>query len=289
MGTVDDQDRLAEQFEEHRARLRAVAHRMLGTPQEADDAVQEAWLRLQRTEGIDNLGGWLTTVVSRVCLDMLRSRSSRREDLVVEVEDTAVAGQEPGHPEYEAELADSVGTALLVVLQSLAPAERLAFVLHDLFAVPFEEIGVIVGRSPAATRQLASRARRRVQHPADPGTGPADREVVDAFLAASRVGDFDRLLGLLDPGAVVRADAAAVRMGSQELVSGAQAVVETFAGRARAARPALVDGAAGLAWTREGDTLVAFGFTIVDGLITEIELLAEPAVLTKARVQLAPL
>ncbi|MCW2760793.1 MAG: DNA-directed polymerase sigma-70 factor [Marmoricola sp.] len=285
--TVTDENLLAEEFETHRARLRSVAYRMLGTTHEADDAVQEAWLRLQRSDGIDNLGGWLTTVVSRVCLDMLRSRSSRREHAFAEIEDEPALEQAQGHPEFEAELADSVGSALLVVLQSLAPAERLAFVLHDLFAVPFEEISSIIGRSPTATRQLASRARRRVQRPEEPPELSGDREVVEAFLAASRGGDFERLLALLDPGAVVRADAAAVRMGSDELVTGAHSVAETFAGRARAAKPALIDGSPGAAWMHAGDTKVAFGFTVVDGRILEIELLADPDVLSEARVQLA--
>jgi RNA polymerase sigma factor (sigma-70 family) len=290
--TVNDDDLLAREFEEHRDRLRSVAYRVLGTPHEAEDAVQEAWLRLQRTDGIENLGGWLTTVVGRVCLDMLRSRTSRREDAFTDVEDEPVLAQAHGHPEFEAELADSVGSALLVVLQSLAPAERLAFVLHDMFAVPFEEIARTIGRSPAATRQLASRARRRVQEPASQAPDPAvrdagDRAVVDAFLAASRGGDFDRLLALLDPGAVVRADAAAVRMGSQELVSGAESVAQTFTGRAVAARAALVDGAPGAAWVLAGETKVAFAFTVVDGRVTEIELLADPDVLSAARVQLA--
>ena len=282
---MSDEDLLAAEFEAHRTRLRAVAYRVLGSVNEADDAVQEAWLRLQRSDGIDNLGGWLTTVVSRVCLDMLRSRGSRREDELADQPETTSSAGESGHPEFEAELADSLGSALLVVLQSLAPAERLAFVLHDMFAVPFEEVAVIIGRSPAATRQLASRARRRVQQPDEPPE-IGDREVVDAFLAASRGGDFERLLALLDPGAVVRADAAAVQMGSDALVSGAQSVAQTFAGRARAARPALIDGGAGAAWLQEGATKVAFGFTIVDGLITEIELLADPDVVGAGRVRL---
>ena len=282
---MSDEDLLAEEFEDHRNRLRAVAYRMLGSVDEADDAVQEAWLRLQRTDGIDNLGGWLTTVVSRVCLDMLRSRSSRREDPFTEVEDEPALVHDPGHPEFEAELADSVGSALLVVLQSLVPAERLAFVLHDMFAVPYDEIAAIIGRSPAATRQLGSRARRRIQRPEEvPESG--DRAVVDAFLAASRGGDFAGLLALLDPDAVVLADAAAVRMGSEALVSGAQSVAENFAGRARAARPALIDGAAGAAWLQGGETKVAFAFTVVDGRITEIELLADPDVVGAARVEL---
>jgi RNA polymerase sigma factor (sigma-70 family) len=280
---VSDDEVLASEFEAHRARLRAVAHRMLGSTHEADDAVQETWLRLHRSEGIDNLGGWLTTVVSRVCLDMLRSRTTRREDGLGEY-DAPIDGSTPGHPELEAELADSVGAALLVVLQSLAPAERLAFVLHDLFAVPFEEIATIIGRSPAATRQLASRGRRKVQQPDAPAES-GDRAIVDAFLEASRNGEFERLLALLDPDAVVLADAAAVRMGSEALVTGAQGVAETFAGRARTAKAALIDGGAGAAWARAGETKVAFGFTIVDGLITEIELMADPDVLGPQRVQ----
>ena len=286
--TADDGDRLAEAFEAERPRLWSVAHRMLGSGPDADDAVQEAWLRLQRTDGIDNFGGWLTTVVSRVCLDMLRSRSSRREDDLARVEDAPLADDAAGHPALEAELADAVGSALLVVLQSLGPAERLAFVLHDTFGVGFDDIAVIIGRSPAATRQLASRARRRVrgQQPADQG---AERAVVDAFLAASRSGDFERLLTLLDPDAVVRADAAAVQMGSEALVTGARSVAETFAGRARAARPAEIDGSPGLAWAHGGETKVAFGFTVLDGRITEIELIADPDVLGADRIHAVPL
>ena len=282
--TVGDEELLATAFEAERARLRSVAYRMLGSADEADDAVQEAWLRLQRTDGIDNLGGWLTTVVSRVCLDMLRSRSSRREDGYAEVESTVSPGEE-GHPEFEAELADSVGSAMLVVLQTLAPAERLAFVLHDMFAVPFDDIASVIGRSPAATRQLASRGRRRVQQPDSvPGTG--DREVVDAFLTASREGDFDRLLSLLDPDAVVRGDAAAVRLGTEELVTGGRAVAQFFDGRARAVRPALIDGTPGAAWVHAKETKVVFAFTVVDGRIIEIEMLADPGVLSPARVEL---
>lgn len=283
---MSDDDQLAEAFEGERNRLRSVAYRILGSANEADDAVQEAWLRLQRTEGIDNLGGWLTTVVSRVCLDMLRSRQSRREDPYAEVADAAtVAGDEPGHPEFEAELADSVGSAMLVVLQTLAPAERLAFVLHDMFAVPFEEIATIVGRSPAATRQLASRGRRRVQQP-DQVSGTGDREIVDAFLLASRSRDFERLLSLLDPDAVVRSDAAATAMGSEELITGARAIAEAYTGRAVALRPAIVDGAPGAAWVHAKETKVAFAFTVADGRITEIELLADPIVTVPARVEL---
>src|SRR5437588_645109 len=262
---MDDHDWLAGQFEANRTHLRAVAYRMLGSLSEADDAVQESWLHLSRsgTIGVDNVGGWLTTVVARVCLDMLRSRKSRREEpLGAHVPEPFVSAEDGIDPEHEALLADSVGPALLVVLETLAPAERLAFVLHDMFAVPFDEIAAIVGRSPAAARQLASRARRRVQ-----GAGtedpPADRArqraVVDAFLAASRGGDFDALLALLDPDVVLRADQAAVRSGGiAEEVRGAAAVAETFAGRARAAQPALVDGAVGLAWAPGGHPKAVF-------------------------------
>jgi RNA polymerase sigma factor (sigma-70 family) len=280
---MDDREWLADRFEAHRAHLRAVAYRMLGSTGEADDAVQEAWIRLSRAgaDDVANLGGWLTTVVSRVCLDMLRSRSSRREEpfdtpVHEAVSDPVGAAVDP---EQEALLADSVGPALLVVLETLAPAERLAFVLHDLFAVPFDEIAAIVGRSPAAARQLASRARRRVQGAAaDP---PADRArqraVVDAFLAASRDGDFERLLALLDPDVVLRADDVAVRTGNIAAeVRGAAAVAETFAGRARAAQPALVDGVVGLAWAPGGTPKAVFDLTIADGRITAIELILDP-------------
>jgi RNA polymerase sigma factor (sigma-70 family) len=253
---------------------------MLGSVNEADDAVQEAWLRLNRVDAddIDNLGGWLTTVVARVCLDMLRSRTSRREELAgahpPEPEASPAAGTDP---EHEAVLADSMGLALLVVLDTLTPAERLAFVLHDLFAMPFDEIAPIVGRSPAAARQLASRARRRVQGAtADPDADRTrQREVVDAFLAASRSGDLAALLAVLDPDVVARADHAAVASGAAAEVLGAAAVAETFAGRARAAQPALVDGDVGLVWAQGGRPRVAFALTIVGGLIVDIELIAD--------------
>jgi RNA polymerase sigma factor (sigma-70 family) len=272
---------LAQRFEENRTHLRAVAYRMLGSLSEADDAVQEAWLRLSRsdTSGVENLGGWLTTVVGRVCLDMLRSRASRREEPLGPHVPEPMVGREVGiDPEREALLAESVGPALLVVLESLAPAERLAFVLHDMFAVPFDEIAPIVGRSPTAARQLASRARRRVQ-----GTGPVpgadlarQREVVDAFLAASRQGHFDALLALLDPDVVLRADSAAVHAGASREVRGAAAVAGTFSGRARVAQSALVDGAAGAVWAPGGRPRVVFDFTIAGGRIVEIDLLADP-------------
>jgi RNA polymerase sigma factor (sigma-70 family) len=277
---------LAERFEANRAHLRAVAYRMLGSRSEADDAVQEAWLRLSRsdTREVENLRGWLTTVVSRVCLDMLRSRASRREeplDLDASGPIPTVAGtsRESGSdPEREALLADSVGLALLVVLEMLTPAERVAFVLHDMFDLPFDEIAPIVGRSTTAARQLASRARRRVQ-----GAGPAgdadrtrQRQVVDAFLAASRGGDFNALLVLLDPEVVLRADQVAVQTGAPSEVRGAIDVAKTFAGRARAAKPALVNGLAGLVWAPSGRPRVVFGFTITDGKIVAIDLVADP-------------
>jgi RNA polymerase sigma factor (sigma-70 family) len=278
---MDEHEVLAERFEANRAHLRAVAYRLLGSFSEADDAVQEAWLRLSRSGagGVENLGGWLTTVVARVCLDMLRSRKSRREEpLDTPLADVAVSPDAGTDPEHEAVLADSIGLALLVVLETLAPAERLAFVLHDLFAVPFDEIAPIVGRSPAAARQLASRARRRVQGaPAAPESDRArHREVVDAFLAASRNGEFDALLALLDPDVVLRSDAVAVRTGASKEVRGAAAVAGTFSGRARVALPALVDGAPGAVWAPGGTPRVVFSFTIKDTKIVAIDLLADP-------------
>ncbi|MGX7760175.1 RNA polymerase sigma factor SigJ [Streptomyces angustmyceticus] len=281
----DDHEWLAERFEEHRGHLRAVAYRMLGSVSEADDAVQEAWLRLSRSgaDGVANLGGWLTTVVGRVCLDQLRTRTARREDpLGVRVPEPVVSPADAAGPEQEALLADSVGLALLVVLETLTPAERLAFVLHDLFAVPFDEIAPLVGRTPAAARQLASRARRRVQ-----GTVPAadtdrarQREVVDAFLAASRGGDFEALLAVLDPDVVLRADSGDAPEGVSKLVRGARAVVEqalAFSRVAAFARPALVNGAPGLVTARGGRPFSVMGFTVAHGRIVEINILADPA------------
>jgi len=279
---MDEQDWLAERFEENRTRLRAVAYRMLGSPSEADDAVQESWLRLSRadTTGVENLGGWLTTVVARVCLDMLRSRKARREEPLGGAHGPEpILSREGGvDPEHEALLADSVGLALLVVLETLAPAERLAFVLHDMFAVPFDEIAPIVGRSSTAARQLASRARRRVQATATvPDADLArQREIVDAFLAASRGGDFDALLAVLDPDVVLRADRAAVQAGASREVRGAKAVAETFSGRARAARLALVNGAIGAVWAQGGQPRIVFGFTIARGKIVTIGIVADP-------------
>jgi RNA polymerase sigma factor (sigma-70 family) len=281
---MDEHDWLAERFEEHRNHLRAVAYRMLGSFSDADDAVQEAWLRLSRadTSDVENLGGWLTTIVARVSLNMLQSRKARREEPVgAHLTDEIRSGPGGASPEHEAVLADSVGLALLVVLDTLTPAERLAFVLHDMFAVPFEEIAPIVERSPAATRKLASRARLRVQG-AD--TAPDTdltrrREIVRAFLAASRNGDLGALVAVLDPDVVLRADQAAVRMGAEAEVRGVAAVAGFFSGRAQAARLALVDGVAGAVWATGGRPRVVFGFTITDGKISAISLDGDPALL----------
>ena len=279
---MDEDDFLAERFEENRTHLRAVAYRMLGSLSEADDAVQEAWLRLSRsdTSGVENLGGWLTTVLARVCLDMLRSRKSRREESLGARVPEPIAGRADGaDPEQEALLSDSVGLALLVVLETLTPAERLAFVLHDMFAVPFDEIAPIVGRSPDAARQLASRARRRVRG-ADTSyelDHTRQREVVDAFLAAARDGDFDALVAVLDPDVVLRSDRAALPAGVPREVHGAPAVARrALVGRARAARPALVDGAVGVVVAPRGRLLMVLDFKIRGGKIVEIDAVAEP-------------
>lgn len=275
---MNEHDWLALRFEENRAHLTAVAYRILGSRIEADDAVQEAWLRLSRadTSEVENLGGWLTTVVARLCLDMLRSRKAKAEEELDGVE--TATGEEPTSPEDDVLLADSVGVALLVVLDTLTPAERVAFVLHDLFDLQFDEIAGIVGRSSAAVRQLASRARRRVQgSEATPDTDRVrQREVVDAFLAASRGGQFDTLLALLDPDVVLRADRAAVQFGAEEEVRGAAAVAGTFSGRAQVAKTALIAGFVGAVWAPGGEVKVAFDFTIENGRIVEIELLADP-------------
>ncbi|CAA9541033.1 MAG: Putative RNA polymerase sigma factor [uncultured Thermomicrobiales bacterium] len=278
---MGEHDWLAEQFETNRAHLRAVAYRMLGSTGEADDAVQEAWLRLSRsdTSGVENLRGWLTTVVARLCLDMLRARTARREESFGPHDPEPVANHPDGSdPEHQALLADAVGPALLVVLDTLTPAERLAFVLHDMFAVPFDEIAPIVGRSPAAARQLASRARRRVRGASSAPDADRTRqqEVVDAFLAAARHGDFGALLAVLDPDVVLRADHAAVKMGASEEVHGARAVAGVLAGRSQGARPAILDGAAAAVWAPRGRPRVAFRFTIARGRILGIDLLADP-------------
>jgi len=282
---MDEREWLAERFEANRTHLRAVAYRMLGSVSEADDAVQESWLRLSRSDAaeVENLRAWLTTVVARVCLDMLRSRKSRREEpLGAHVPEPIVSREDGVDPEHEALLADSVGLALLVVLETLGPAERLAFVLHDMFAVPFDEVAPIVGRSTAAARQLASRARRRVQ-----GATPVpdvdlarQRQVVDAFLAAARGGDFEALVAVLDPDVVLRVDRGAVPPGASREVRGAPAVAEqvlTFSRLAPFARPALVNGAAGFVVAPRGRPFAVVGFTVAHGQIVEIDLLADPA------------
>jgi RNA polymerase sigma-70 factor (ECF subfamily) len=278
---MNGHDYLAEQFEEHRTHLRAVAYRMLGSLSEVDDAVQEAWLRLSRadTTGIDNLGGWLTTVVARVCLDMLRSRRSRREEpLTPDAPDPVPTGTRGSSPEQEALIADSVGLALLVVLDRLTPAERLAFVLHDMFAVPFEEIAPIVGRSPEAARQLASRARRRVRGGEAPNPHLVrHREVVDAFIAALRGGDFEGLLAVLHPDLVVRADMAT---GAPTEVRGAAVWAKgavAYGHMARLTQPALVNGAIGVVVAPRGKLVRALRFTIEKSKITEIEVIGNPA------------
>jgi RNA polymerase sigma-70 factor (ECF subfamily) len=284
---MNERDFLARRFEEHRTHLRAVAYRMLGSLTDADDAVQEAWLKLGRSEpaDIDNLGGWLTTVVGRVCLDMLRSRRLRREDpLESHLPDPVVSREDSTDPETQALIADSVGLALLVVLESLTPAERLAFVLHDMFGLPFEEIAPIIDRTPVAARKLASRARRQV-HGAAPGPDPdlaTQRRVVDAFLAAARGGDLDALLAILDPDIVLRADTGTMPHGGMRILRGSAAVARqasTFQRMATASttEPVLVNGVAGLVSTIDGDVISIISFTIADERIVAIDILSDPA------------
>ena len=282
---MGENDLLAEEFERNRTRLRAVAYRMLGSISDADDAVQESWLRLSRSEpeAISNLPGWLTAVVARVSLDMLRVRRARREDYLGSWLPEPVVAVEDGHmdPEHEALLADSVGLALLVVLDTLAPAERLAFVLHDMFNVPFDEIAPIIDKTPAAARQLASRARRRVQGaPAIDADLARQRELVDAFLAASRNGDFEALLAVLDPDVVFHADTGGVLPRARPPVVGAEAVARNVLVRgrpfARFARPAVVNGGAGLVIAPHGRLMAVIGFTCAGGRIVEIDLIADP-------------
>jgi RNA polymerase sigma factor (sigma-70 family) len=281
---MDERDVLAQQFEQHRTRLRAVGYRMLGSLSEADDAVQETWLRLSRIDAdeVENLGGWLTTVVARVSLDMLRSRRSRREEpLGVRMPEPIVDRADAPDPEHELLLADSVGLALLVVLDTLNPAERLAFVLHDTFAVPFDEIAPIIDRSPDATRQLASRARRRVR--GERAVPDADletqREVLDAFLVAAREGDFDALLEVLDPDVVLRADPGAVAIGASRVVRGSASVARQASAFSRLdveSRPALVNGAIGTVSLRDGRPFTIAGFTIRNRRIVAMDILADP-------------
>ena len=297
---MGDKEILAERFEANRGHLRSVAYRMLGSRGEAEDAVQEAWLRLAGTDtgSVQNLRGWLTTVVARICLDMLRAHKVRHEEPIGAEAEAIASGEDA---EREVEIANSIGVAMLVVLETLAPAERVAFVLHDLFNLPFEDVGRVVGRSPAAARQLASRARRRVQ--GEPATPDADRarqrEVVAAFLAAARDNDFEALLAVLDPDVVVRADAAAVatslariRAGAPALplapeIRGADAVANTFKGRASEAQPALIEGEAGLVWALNGRPLVAFEFAVEDGRIVEIDLTMDRQSLAALDVRLS--
>ncbi|GHO56872.1 sigma-70 family RNA polymerase sigma factor [Ktedonobacter robiniae] len=291
---IETHNWLAEQFEAERPRLRAMAYRMLGSLAEAEDAVQEAWLHLSRsdTSTVSNLGGWLTTVVARVCLNMLHARASRREESLEASVSAPITSREGGiDPEEEAELADSVGLALLVVLDTLAPAERLAFVLHDIFAVPFDEIAPIVERSPTATRQLASRARRRVRGSAmvKDADLAASRDVVDAFLAASREGSFDALLAVLDPDIVFRADHAAVSRGAVREVRGAQAVARgasRLLGRIPFAQPVLVDGAVGIVMAPRGWLLLRL--TIRGGKIVAMDAVVDPAHLHQLRLAVLP-
>ena len=276
---MTEEEWLAERFEVNRSRLRSVAFRMLGSQEEAEDAVQETWLRLSRSDaqGVANLEGWLTTVTARICLDMLRSRKSHREESLDAEAQMQIAAADGGvDPEREAVLADSIGLGLVVVLQTLPPAERVAFVLHDMFDMPFDEIAPIVGRSSEAARQLASRARRRVRgsDPEQAADRSRQREIVAAFLAASRGGDFNALLALLDPDVVVRLrDVSGDKIGAPRVIRGPRAAAETFAGRARAAKLALIDGEAGWLWSVAGKPKVAFVFTVASGKIVEIELL----------------
>jgi RNA polymerase sigma factor (sigma-70 family) len=282
---MSESDFLAEQFEEHRSHLRAVAYRMLGSLTEADDAVQEGWLRLSRSDSseVENLRAWLTTVVARVCLNVLRSRRTRGEvPLDVHVPDPIVSAADGTQPEDEALLADSVGLALLVVLETLTPAERLAFVLHDMFAVPFEQIADLVERSPEATRQLASRARRRVQGqaPVPDADLAVQRRVVEAFFAAARDGDFEGLVAVLDPDVVSRSDGGALRPEATAIVRGAREVASraiSFARLAPFVRPALVNGGAGVVVAPPGETFAVMGFTVAGGRIVEIDSITDPA------------
>lgn len=293
---MDKNDWLAKNFQNNRAHLKAVAYRMLGSSDEADDAVQEAWLRLSRSdaEQIENLGGWLTTVVARVCLDTLRSRKARRET----PQDESLPDIRSEDPEGDVLMADAVGPALLVVLDSLTPAERVAFVLHDLFDLSFEEIAPIVDRSVAAARQLASRARRRVRgmRATSEAESPRQREVVTAFLAASREGNFDALLSLLDPNIILRADEVAIKVSTANQsrgapsfapeMHGAKAIAATFKGKAVGAQLAFIDGFEGATWVQGSKPRVAFVFAIRDGLITEIDVIMDPVQLAKTEIEL---
>jgi RNA polymerase sigma-70 factor (ECF subfamily) len=295
-----DAERLAERFEAARPRLQRIAQRILGSASESEDALQESWLRISRADvaRVENLEGWLTTVVARICLDTLRRRESRREELTPEDprRDLAAAASEE-RPEEEAVLADSIGTALLILLDALPAAERVAFVLHDMFDVPFNDIAAIVGKTPEAARQLASRARRRVRGASAGRDGVTKRndELVRAFLQASRSGNFSALLALLDPGATLRADAAVMAMGGAQYwqsdglggggIEGADAVARTFAGRARAAVPVFIDGEPGAVWRHEGAVRVAFRFTVAHDRITAIDMIADSTALSQSVIE----
>jgi RNA polymerase sigma-70 factor (ECF subfamily) len=288
-------DWLAERFEAARPRLRRIALRMLGSPAESEDALQESWLRVSRAGVADvaNIDGWLTTVVARVSLDALKRRKTRREELTAEDPRHEIASTAAGErPEDEALLADSIGAAMLILLDALQPAERVAFVLHDMFDVPFDDIAEIVGRTPEATRQLASRARRRIRgaSPARDARKQRHDELVRAFLEASRAGNFSALLALLDPQAAVRADETVLAKGGAAYfgtmpIRGADGVARMFAGRARAAQPALIDGEPGLVWIHEGELQVAFRFTIADDRIAAIDIVGDRETLAQAQIE----
>jgi len=297
---LEDAEWLAERFEQARPRLQRIALRMLGSTAESDDALQESWLRISRADiaVVANLEGWLTSVVARVCLDAMKRRISRREQLTPDDPRRDIAAIAPGErPEEEAVLADSIGVALLILLDALPPAERVAFVLHDMFDVPFNDVATIVGRTPEAARQLASRARRRVRGASADRDAVTQRhdELVRAFLQASRSGNFSALLALLAPEATLRADAAVVAMGGatywqndrlQAGIEGADAVARTFYGRARAAQPALIDGKPGAVWMHDRQVLVAFRFAVVDDRIAAVDIIADRTVLAQSVIEL---
>jgi RNA polymerase sigma factor (sigma-70 family) len=291
---MDEREWLSERFEDHRSHLRAVAYRMLGSVNEADDALQEAWLRIrdQDPASVENMQAWLTTIVGRVCLNMLRSRRSRREELSAHVPDPVVNVDESGDPEHEALLADSVGLAMLVVLDALTPAERLAFVLHDVFAVPFADIAAVLDRSEAAAQQLASRARRRVQGSPEPDSDLArQRQVVDAFFTASRDGDFDALVAMLDPDVELRIDGGALRADASLVLHGAAAVAghtATYSKLYPFVRPVLVNGAAGALVAPHGRLFSVMAFTVTEGKITRIDALVDPERLARLDTAVPP-
>ena len=295
---MEDAEWLAERFEAARPRLQRIAQRILGSAAESDDALQESWLRISRADvaRVANLEGWLTTVVARVCLDALKWRESRREELTPDDPRRDIVAIAPGErPEEEAILADSIGVAMLILLDALPPAERIAFVLHDMFDVPFDDIAAIVARTPEAARQLASRARRRVRGASAGRDAVTQRhdELVRAFLEAARAGNFTALLALLDPAATLRADAAVAAMGAaaywqndlQAGIKGADAVARTFSGRANAAQPVIIDGKPGAVWMHAGELRVAFHFRIVDDRITAIDLIADPAAIAQSVIE----